>query len=244
VTTKRIRIGVLVPPANPTVEVELPRMAPATVSLHYARMHAPGDTRPGGETAGMVERTRAYVAALDGPARSIGEVGPAVVLLAHTASSYATGYQDEPRLVERLVQAAGCPVITAAGAIVDALRHLGVRRIALATPYPDDIGALGRAFWQAAGFEVASHRRLDGVTNIYDETEARAAELARQANAAAAEAVLLSGTGLPTVGVLESLERELGKPVLSSTQALLWRALRAVGVTEGVAGFGRLLAAR
>ena len=58
-----------------------------------------------------------------------------------------------------------------------------------------------------------------------------------------ADAVLLSGTGLPTVGVLEMLERDLGKPVISSNQASLWRALRMAGVREPVAGFGRLLTA-
>ena len=53
--------------------------------------------------------------------------------------------------------------------------------------------------------------------------------------------MLISGTGLPTVGVLERLERELGKPVISSNQACLWRALRLAGVSEPVPGFGRLL---
>jgi maleate cis-trans isomerase len=53
--------------------------------------------------------------------------------------------------------------------------------------------------------------------------------------------VLISGTGLPTVGMLERLERELGKPVISSNQACLWRALRLAGVGEPVTGFGRLL---
>jgi maleate cis-trans isomerase len=79
------------------------------------------------------------------------------------------------------------------------------------------------------------------VVNIYDEPEERAAELAHQADAPAAQAVLISGTGLPTAGMLERLERELGKPVISSNQACLWRALRLAGVGEPVTGFGRLL---
>jgi maleate cis-trans isomerase len=52
---------------------------------------------------------------------------------------------------------------------------------------------------------------------------------------------LLSGTGLPTAAVLETLERDLGVPVISSNQACLWRALRLAGVREPVPGFGRLL---
>jgi maleate cis-trans isomerase len=79
------------------------------------------------------------------------------------------------------------------------------------------------------------------VHNIYAENEQRAYQLARQANTPDAEAVLLSGTGLPTIGVLEMLEQDLGKPVMSSAQASLWQALRLAGVRQAVPGFGRLL---
>jgi maleate cis-trans isomerase len=77
------------------------------------------------------------------------------------------------------------------------------------------------------------------VVDIYDESEARG-RLAPGRHAEA-QAVLISGTGLPTVGVLERLERELGKPVISSNQACLWRALRLAGVSDPAPGFGRLL---
>jgi maleate isomerase len=63
----------------------------------------------------------------------------------------------------------------------------------------------------------------------------------RAADVATAEAVLISGTGLPTAGIIDRLERELGKPVVSSQQASLWRARRLGGITDAVAGFGRLL---
>ncbi|PYN75041.1 MAG: hypothetical protein DMD96_28625 [Candidatus Rokuibacteriota bacterium] len=81
---------------------------------------------------------------------------------------------------------------------------------------------------------------MASVENIYDESEERAYRLAREADVPRADAVLLSGTGLPTVGILELLERDLGKPVISSNQASLWRALRLAGVREPITGFGRL----
>ena len=77
--------------------------------------------------------------------------------------------------------------------------------------------------------------------DLYAENEERAYLLARRADASGADAVLLSGTGLPTVAVLEMLERDLGKPVISSNQACLWQALRLAGVREAIPGFGRLL---
>jgi maleate cis-trans isomerase len=88
---------------------------------------------------------------------------------------------------------------------------------------------------------VVSHRRLEGVTNIYTETSERAYQLARQADTPDADLVLLSGTGLPTLDVLEPLERDLAKPVISSVQAAFWQALRLAGVRQAIPGFGRLL---
>ena len=163
------------------------------------------------------------------------------MLLAHTASSYALGYGNEQALVDRIASLAGAPALLAAQAVLAALRHLGVKRLALGTPYPESISRQGKAYWEAAGFEIAGYHRLENVTDIYAENEERAYELACRADAPEADAVLLSGTGLPTVAVLETLERDLGKPVLSSNQASLWRALRMARVRESIAGFGRLL---
>jgi maleate cis-trans isomerase len=237
----RARIGVLLPPGNPTVEPELWGMAPSGVSLHFARLETqPSVGRPG-EHAGMEERVRAYREGLAGPTSALSQVRPVVVVLAHTASSYALGFGNEQALVDRIASLAGAPALLAAQAVLAALRHLGVKRLALGTPYPESISQQGKAYWEAAGFDIAGYHRLEDVTDIYAENEERAYLLARRADATGADAVLLSGTGLPTVAVLEILERDLGKPVISSNQASLWQALRMAGVREAIPGFGRLL---
>src|SRR4029077_5560019 len=104
-----------------------------------------------------------------------------------------------------------------------------VSRLALGTPYPESISRQGRAYWEASGFQIVGHHLVTGGVRLSAESEGRAPELARRADAPDAQAVLLSGTGLPTVAVLETLERLLGKPVISSNQACLWRALRLAG---------------
>ena len=237
----RGRIGVLVPPGNPTVEPEMYRMAPAGVSIHFARFDPGDDMREPGGAEGLEERTRAMLTGLAAPARALAAVKPAVVVLAHTGVSYVNGFANEQALIDRLASLAGSTAVTAARSIQLALEHLGVKKLALGTPYPEAMSALGKAYWQAAGFKVVGYRRLEGVSNIYAESEERAYRLAREADAADAEAVLVSGTGLPTVGMLDQLEQELGKPAITSMQASLWQALRLAGLRQPITGFGRLL---
>ena len=235
----RARLGFMIPPGNPTVEPEMIALAPSGVSVHFQRMVARGVT---GSLDGQAERNRMMVDNIEATIEMLALVNPAVVVLAHTATSYDLGRDGEAALLARLEKFSGVRVITAFGCVLQALERLGARRVALGAPYSAETTQQGRRHLEASGIEVVHSDNLKGVTNIYDETPERAYTLARMVDRPEADAIFLSGTGMPTLPVLQALEDDLGKPVISSATAMMWRALRIAGVGANVPGFGRLLA--
>jgi maleate isomerase len=233
----RARIGFLVPPGNPTVEPEMTELAPAGVSVHFSRMSASGAV---GTHGGQEERNRSQIASLDDATRLLAMVSPRVIVMAHTATSYTLGREVEAALIRQQEAASGTRFITAFGSVLDALTNLGVRRIAYATPYDAELTDRGRAHLALHGFDVVGVARLEGVRNIYEETAERAYGVGRQADRPEAEAVFLSGTGMPTLAMLQVLEDDLGKPVISAASAMMWNALRVAGVSSKRQGYGRL----
>ena len=235
----RARLGFLVPPGNPTVEAEMMILAPAGVSLHFHRMAVGGGVP--GALDNQDARTRTMIDNLDESVALLAMVQPDIIVLAHTATSYYLGGAREAALLARLSEASGTRIVTAFGSVVAALERLGVRRVALGAPYSAETTAQGRAHLEAHGFAVVCADNLKGVTNIYDETAERAYGLARMVDVPEAEAVFLSGTGMPTLPVLDVLEQDLAKPVISSASAMMWHALRSCGVGQPIPGYGRLL---
>ena len=235
----RARLGFLLPPGNPTVEAEMMALAPLGVSLHFHRMAAGGGVP--GALDNQDARTGTMVDHIAGSVELLAMVKPDIIVVAHTATSYYLGRAREAELLARLSAATGIRVVTAFGSVVAALERLGVRRVALGAPYSAETTAQGHAHLEAHGFAVVRSQNLKGVTNIYDETAERAYVLARSVDAPEAEAVFLSGTGMPTLPVIEMLEQDLKKPVISSASAMMWHALRSCGVGQPIPGYGRLL---
>jgi maleate cis-trans isomerase len=237
----RARLGFLVPPGNPTVETEMIAMAPEGVSLHFHRMAARGTP---GSLEGQTERNRSMIESIDEAAELLAMVKPDVIVVAHTATSYHLGRRGEADLLDRLQRSTGRRLVTAFASVVHALERLKVGKLALGTPYSPEVTLQGKAHLEAHGLEIVKFASLKDIDNIYDTTPEQAYGLARSVDADDAEAVFLSGTGMPTVSVLEVLEQDLGKPVISSASAMMWHALRLTGVGQPVSGYGGLLTLR
>lgn len=235
----RGRIGFLIPSATPTVEREMTELAPSGVSVHFNRMIARGAV---GTLETLLKRAATHVEHMDETVEMLASVKPNVIVLAHTATSYYLGEEREEALIQRQRHATGIPYITAVGSVVAALQHLGARTVAVGTAYDEGLSRLGAETIERRGFVVANTLWLPDVRSIFEETEERVYRLARQADRPEADAVFISGVGLPTLSVLQALEDDLKKPVISSASAMMWNALRQSGIRASLPGYGRLLA--
>ncbi|WP_210591141.1 aspartate/glutamate racemase family protein [Streptomyces sp. GESEQ-35] len=159
---------------------------------------------------------------------SLRLTGAEAVVWACTSGSFVYGWEGAHDQVRSLARTAGMPASSTSFAFVHAVRELDVRRVAVGATYPDDVADLFAAFLRAAGAEVLSVRGSGIITaaevGTWGEEEVLA--LAREADHADADAVLLPDTALHTASCLPTLEKELSKPVLTANQVTVWEALR------------------
>lgn len=176
-----------------------------------------------------------------GCVRSVSTTSPAAYVYGCTSGSFIRGIAGERRLLNAMTQAGGAPSFTTSGALLQAVRALGVSTIATATPYDDAITAQFAAFFAEAGVHLMSNSNLGLDGKIWTVPYERTYELVREADSDQAEAVVISCTNLPTYDILTRLEKDLGKPVISANQATIWSVL--THFDRPYTGPGRALAA-
>ncbi|MCE2468932.1 MAG: aspartate/glutamate racemase family protein [Dehalococcoidia bacterium] len=233
--SRRTRIGLIVPSSNSTAEYDYQRILDAETALHTARVFLV-DT-----TIEMLERMNQDA---EEAARSLESAGVDVIAYACTSGSFLGGPGYDDALLARVSDAArGTKAVGTTPAVIDALHAMGLRRVAVVTPYIDSINERLAAFFEDKGFDIASMAGQQLVANldIGDQTPEQIAAFAKQHMARDVDGFFLSCTNWRAMEVVEELERELGKPVVTSNQATIWASLRAVGRTAPVDGFGALL---
>ena len=241
------RIGLLTPAGNTTMEDDFARWMPPSVKLHVNRLYtgSPGNPNtPQGLLTGLQEMGDS----LEEPARWLAAAMVDVIAFGCTGATFLNGPGYDREITERISTAAGSvKTVAAAGAVVDALNELGVSRIAVCTPYPEELNERLRCFYTAAGFDIVSFDyvsdgALQGNTAMAREAALR---LALGVDRPEAEAIFISCTAFEGAGeVIDLVERLAGKPVVTSNQATLWACLRSLGVSETIDGAGRLLSER
>jgi len=225
--------GVLIPSTNTTVEIEYSRLLPADLQVHVGRLGKGGNTP--------------FLPSLDADvayqARLLGTAKVEVVALAQTSASLFTDDYDAVT-VRRMQEGAGVPALTSAMAIGQAVRALGARRIALVSPYSEQvIGRAKRYYETRHGLEVLALEGF-GATDAYAIGQL-GAENARDAFARIdrpeIEVLVVPGGNFPTMAHVAAWEQEFGKPVITTNQAALWAMLLVMRLGDPLPGLGRLL---
>jgi maleate isomerase len=217
------RIGIGTPQANPTVEAEMAILLPRACSLHITRLTSRAKSPEG--------RLKAYLRDLESYLTAYDTLRPDVFGFACTGSSYLLGARAEERLIAKARARFGYPVETASRAILWSLERLDAKRIALVAPYPAALIEAASRYWAAAGIEVLRTHRIPTRTadtrGIYELSSDQVAETLRALPQDGLDAVLVSGTGLPSLPALRY--RAAGVPTICSTMCLAARLVDLLG---------------
>jgi maleate isomerase len=153
------------------------------------------------------------------------------------------GFEEE--LVKQITDVTGLPATTSIRSAIRALAHLGVRNVAVVTPYPQELHQSALTFLTASGFRVVAEHTEDVVfKQLQDVTPAHIAAVTRRGLAAApsAEGVYIPCNQWSAADAAPLIEKECGVPVVTGAHADYWEAFRSLGIDDRIEGHGRLMA--
>jgi maleate isomerase len=239
----RAKAGFIVvgPNLNPTPEIC--RMLPDYVQVRETRIHMEPVvniaecsklSEPLGEAAGLLAE---------------GMTSPilgnrSVIAFACTAGSLVGGPGwDKKEVAAMEAQSRGIPCTTTATAAEEAMRFMGFKKIVLAGPYIKEIDEKFRVFYEDSGFEVLKVVGL-GIEDLYEigaTKPSQAYQVAMEAVDQEADGIFITCTNFRCSDVIEEIENDSGKPVVTSNQATAWHLMRLLGINDAVEGYGQLL---
>jgi maleate isomerase len=235
---RRARIGIVIPSVNTVMEPWAARTVPPGVSVFAARMFIPPATTP--DAFIEMDRNEGKAAI-----RQLSSVLPDAIAYGCTASSIVQGLDYDAHLRGEITGDYRVPSTTAAHAILTAARTLGAHKVSVVSPYTKDVDEAEHRYFAKAGLEVVSGACL-GITDGFALAEPEPDtlfDLGRRGFDPRADALIMTCLNTRSHTVIDRLEQALGRPVITSTQATLWHALRLAGIEDRIQGYGKLLSA-
>jgi maleate isomerase len=223
-------VGV-VAPFDFALDRELWRWAPDDISLYVTRLPfvpVPVTVEMATELSDP-DRVRRATADVLAPE-------PLVVTYACASASFVGGRAGEHALTQSMLSAGAPAATTTSGGLVEALRVLRLRRIAVVTPYIDSVTDRLLSFLTEHGVEVVSSVGLGLLDHIWKVGYGEIVQAVTAVDVPEADGLFISCTNVPTYDIIGPLERWLGKPVLTANQVTMWSALRHIGSPMMAAG--------
>jgi len=230
----RGKIGMIVPSSNLVLESESNRLIPSGISVHFARSKIKRDTSEELETL-------AKNAPIE--AKKLNDGGVDVIAFGCTTGSLLKGNDYDANIIKSIESETDAPAITTSSAVLSALREMNVKKISIATPYEQWLNNRVNEYFKENNIQVVSSKGLGkpDPIELSNLEPKHAYKLAREVDHDDADAVFISCTAFRTIEILEYLEKDLGKPVISSNQATIWSCLKILNISSETDGYGSLL---
>lgn len=213
----RARIGLIIPSVNRMTERQFNHYAPAGLGIHVARGRVAGQL---GKTVADLSEEIAHAAG------TLADARPDLIVFHCTHTSMKEGADGEARIINLIRKTTGIEALSTSSLVNDALRALGLKKLVVLSPYMSNADII--AYLGAAGFTVVRDVALKckSPADFEAVTPARWLELARENDTPDADGIFLSCTNTTQIEAVAAIERELGKPVVNSNQAVLWGCLK------------------
>ncbi|KXA89636.1 hypothetical protein AKJ62_02660 [candidate division MSBL1 archaeon SCGC-AAA259D14] len=232
----RAKLGFLVPAVNTVGEPEFVEMAPEGVTVHSARLESSENEHNVENLTEMSEDTERAV-------KAISAMKPDSIIYACTSGTFVNGAEWNRDLEDTMEEISGAPCATTTTAMCEGLEEMGVKKVTLVTPYGEEVTELEGDYLESEDFEVVSSDclgvKIRGGQDKYAPYQVY--RLAKSADTEESDGVFISCTNFRTIEILQALEKDLGKPAVSSNSASMWKSLKLANVSEPIEGFGELL---
>lgn len=232
----RARIGVVFPSRGDSFIYEFYQMVPKGVVLVAAIIGLFNLTKE--ELGNSILKYK--TAAMD-----LAQVGVNTILLTGSPLFQLKGFGSDREMIQEVEKETGISALTSVTAEVEAMRFLNMKKLAIATPFREEMNQRSAAWYKNAGFEVLNIKGLGIEKNseIAKLPFYASYQIARETflEAKGADGIYIACPRWATIEVIEKLEQDLGVPVVSSSQASIWMALRKANIGESISGFGSLM---
>ncbi len=240
---RRRRIGMIVPASNTNAEPDCLLLAPPGLTLHV--------TRSGGYDVEAVpdsgEMRRFSRQALDQQLQLLQDARVEIIAYACTSATLADGPAYDREFCAEIERQSGLPAVTTAGALVEAVGDLGASRVAFTSPYVQTLAQESIDFLESCGIEVVGESGFERDLSSLEQnalTPEDAYRMGMAADRVEAELIVISCTDYRALEAVNALERDLGKPVVTSNSALMYACLKRLGIETGQIEAGGFLFTR
>jgi arylmalonate decarboxylase len=229
--------GLIFPPLNYPIPPDAKRLFPTGI-----RFISNGVGLPGGMTIKGYEEAIPRVIPR---AQDLAREGADLISVFGSSLTFFRGAAFDKELTDKVTAATGLPATTQSDGLVDGLKHVNARRVAVATAYTDTVTERLKIFLQEHGFEIVAAKGLgyqriprSGVT----QDTLHELGVAAYADSSKADALVMSCGALKTLDLIVPLEASIKAPVVSSTPHGLWHCARMLGLKAKIEGFGIVMA--